>query len=186
MPAVCRIVVDDREPVERVERWLAQRGIDVRVARLRHGDYLLPNGVIVERKTVYGFHASIVEGRFWRQLSELRAATRAPYLLIEGRDLDAGQLSTRSLIGACLGVVGQGVPILWSSDESRTAEWLASLALRASGRQPIRDRPAYAFRKNAPADRVGEAMLAAVPGISTTRALAPGHIRQRRSRSSSP
>jgi DNA excision repair protein ERCC-4 len=172
MPPVCRIVVDDREPRDRLPSALRARGVEVRFTRLRVGDYLLPNGVLVERKTVRDFHASIVEGRFWTQIRALRGASRAPYLLVEGRGLERGQLSHRAVIGVLLGVIGQGIPVLLAGDAPSSAEWLASLAIRSSGRQPRRDRPAYARRRNPPVDLVAEAMLAAVPGISTTRARA--------------
>jgi Fanconi anemia group M protein len=172
MGAVCRIVVDAREPLDRIPAGLRERGVDVRVARLHVGDYLLPNGVLVERKTVRGFHAGVVEGRFWTQIRALRGASRAPYLLIEGRDVERGQLSERAVVGALLGVIGQGIPVLRSLDERSSAEWLASLAVRAAGRQPRRDRPEYARRPKPPANLVAEGMLAAVPGISTMRARA--------------
>jgi ERCC4-type nuclease len=170
MSPVCRIVVDCREPLDRIPRALRQLGIAVAKARLSNGDYALPNGVVVDRKTVYGFHDSLTRGTFWPQLGRLRGATRAPYLLVEGRNLHAGRLAERAVIGAILAVVGQGVPVLWSSDEFETAEWLAALARRAAGRQPVRDRPAYAQAR--PGRVVSEAMLAAVPGISTKRARA--------------
>jgi ERCC4-type nuclease len=154
MPAVCRIVVDDREPAAGVPRALVERGVQVTIARLRYGDYALRNDVVVERKTVYGLHAAVVEGRFWQQVGQLRAGSRAPYLLVEGASLDAGALPTRAVIAVCLGVIGQGVPILWSTDPSQSAEWLHRLALRASGLQPIRDRPAYAHRPKPEHSRV--------------------------------
>jgi DNA excision repair protein ERCC-4 len=172
MPPVCRIVVDAREPRGRIPDELRARGVHVGFARLRVADYLLPNGVLVERKSVADFHASVLDGRFWTQIRALREASRAPYLLVEGRDLARGPLSERALIGIVLGVIGQGIPVLRSNDQRSSAEWLASLAGRAAGRQPRRDRPAYARRPKSSANVVAEGMLAAVPGISTQRARA--------------
>ena len=151
---------------------LRQRGVDVRIARLEVGDYLLPNGVRVERKTVRDLHTSVVDGRFWTQIRALRGACRAPYLIVEGHDENRGQLSERAVVGVLLAVIGQGIPVLRSANVRNSAEWLASLGLRSSGIQPRRDRPAYARRRNPPVDLVAEGMLAAVPGISTTRARA--------------
>ena len=174
MSPVCRIVVDAREPLDRIPATLREIGVTVVEARLPHGDYALPNGVVVERKTVYGLHDSLIRGNFWRQLGELRGGARAPYLLVEGRNLHAGRLGERAVIGAMLGVIGQGVPVLWSLDEFETAEWLAGLARRAAGSQPVRDRPAYAQAR--PGRLVPEAMLAAVPASRQQ-----GHVRSSRS-----
>jgi ERCC4-type nuclease len=77
---------------------------------------------------------------------------------------------SHAAIGVCLGVLGQGVPILWSIDATQSAEWLHRLAVRSAGAAPVRDRPAYARRRKPGAERVQEAILAAVPGISVKRA----------------
>ncbi len=172
MSAVCRIVADAREPPDGVPRGLAERGVEVSRRRLRSGDYALPNGVLVERKTVLDLHAAVTSGRFWRQVGSLRDASRAPYLLIEGTSLDDGPLSSRAVRGICLGAIGQGVPILWSTGAADSAEWLVLLASRAAGLKPARDRPTYAQITKPAGERVPEAVLAAVPGISTKRASA--------------
>jgi Fanconi anemia group M protein len=172
MPPVCRIIADSREPAYGVPRALAERGVAVVVERLIHGDYALPNGVVIERKTVNGLHASITGGRFWDQVAELRRSCRAPYLLIEGPLVPRELPWSHTAIGVCLGVLGQGMPIIWSVDTTQTAEWLHRLAVRSAGAAPVRDRPAYARRRKAGAEHVPEAILAAVPGISVKRARA--------------
>jgi ERCC4-type nuclease len=74
--------------------------------------------------------------------------------------------------GACLAVIGQGVALLRSADETDSAMWLRLLARRTAGDRLGRDRPVYAQRLKPPAELVSEAMLAAVPGISTVGARA--------------
>jgi ERCC4-type nuclease len=165
-------MVDAREPLDCIPRALADLGFEVEERRLPCGDYVLPNGVIVERKTVGGLNRSLVHGSFWPQLGKLRNTARAPYLLVEGPDLHAGRVPPRAVIGALLAVIGQGVPVLWSRDAFLTAHWIGLLANRAARLQPVRDRPAYAQRLRDPARTVREAVLAAVPGISTSRARA--------------
>ena len=142
------------------------------VRSLPVGDYLLGRRVIVERKTVPDLHLSLQRGRFWRQIGELREAARLPYLLVEGRHLDGGAIPPHALRGACLAVIGQGVPILFTRDANDSALWLRLLAQRAAGVRPSRDRPTYAQLLKPPWDQVPEAMLAAVPGISVVRARA--------------
>src|SRR5207249_3510283 len=53
------------------------------------------------------------------------------------------------------------------SSAAASALWLRLLACRTDGVRIQRDRPAYAQRLKPHAEQVREAMLAAVPGIST-------------------
>jgi Helix-hairpin-helix domain len=113
----------------------------------------------------------VVDGRLWRQIGDVRRASRTPYLLIEGPDLDDGPLTPAAVRGVCLTIIGHGVPILWALDGEQSAVWLDRLASRASAPQ-ARDRPVYAQIRKPRGDRVPEAMLAAIPGTSTKRAAA--------------
>jgi ERCC4-type nuclease len=143
----------------------------VEVQALPAGDYDVGNGALVERKTVRDLHESIRSGRLWPQLGRLRRLSTVPYVLIEGQDLDRGPLEPNLVRGACLAVLGQGVGVIWTQNVADSARWLDLLAKRRdAGRRPRRDRPAYAQRRKATVDDAGEAMLAAVPGISSASA----------------
>jgi ERCC4-type nuclease len=172
MSSVCRILADTFERRSLVIDELRHRGVEVEIRRLPVADFDLASGILVERKTVADFHVSLERGRLWRQVAELRDHARLPYLLVEGRDLDAGSVAGNSIRGACLAVIGQGVPIIASSDPGDSAAWLHLLALRGNGTRLARDRPAYAQRLKPQSDQVNEAMLAAVPGISVAGARA--------------
>jgi Fanconi anemia group M protein len=129
-------------------------------------------GAVVERKTVFDFHKSLLEGRLWKQLGQLRGVPW-PYLLIEGADFAAGPVGSNALKGVWLAASDLGVVVLRSSNRLESSEWLRQLAARRQ--QPThRDRPAYAqgFGR-APRPHPAEAALAAAPGISvkTARAL---------------
>lgn len=160
-----RILVDRFETKTTVLRELRCRGVLVEVGALAAGDYDVGGGALVERKTVLD-HASIQSGRLWRQLGKLRDLASVPYLLVEGRGLDTGPLENTVVRGACLAVLGQGVGILWSKDPADSACWLELLARRRHTSRVRRDRPAYAQRRKPRIEDAGEAMLAAVPGIS--------------------
>lgn len=153
---VARIVADTFERDSGVVEWLAARGVRVDIARLRAGDYDVGSGVLVERKTVVDLHLSLQRGRFWRQLGDLRASARFPCLLVEGPSLDDRTTTPDAIRGACLAVIR-------SESAADSARWLRLLAARPS---PPRDRPVYAQRVKRPREHAGEAMLAAVPGIS--------------------
>lgn len=151
-----------------VVRELVELGACVFIRALAAGDYDLGNGVLVERKAVRDLHLSIVEGRFWSQLGRLRSHSRRPYLLVEGHDLDAGPLSPAAVRGVILAAAEQGVLTLRSKDPRDSASWLIRAALRGIRTFRAPDRPLYAQRPKArSAQTAAEAMLAAIPGISS-------------------
>jgi hypothetical protein len=172
MSPVCQIVADAFESRSGIIDALRNRGVEVEIRRLPVADYDLAAGILVERKTIPDFQLSLERGRLWRQVADLRNHARLPYLLLEGRDLDTGRLSGSAVRGACLAVIGQGVPVIASTDSVDSAVWLHLLALRGNGARLPRDRPAYAQRLKPRSDQIKEAMLAAVPGISTKAARA--------------
>jgi DNA excision repair protein ERCC-4 len=57
---------------------------EVRLARLRVGDYLINDEVLIERKTIADFAASLVDGRLFPQASRLARDGHRTLVLIEG------------------------------------------------------------------------------------------------------
>lgn len=167
-----RIVADIQERRSGVPALLAHNGVDVEVGRLDVGDYALPGGGLVERKTVRGLHTAVIDGTFWPLLGRLRQAARFSYVLIEGRDLDDGPLSPAAIRGVWIALLDLAVGVVRSTSPEDSALWLHRLADRRSTVRS-RDRPAYAQRPKrqlgAPA---AEAVLGCVPGISNVLARA--------------
>ena len=161
------IVADVREKESRL--FEALRSLDVRVERERLpvADYVA-GAALVERKSVRDLHLAIINGRFWPQIGRLSRATLRPYLLVEGVDLDAGPLSAASVRGAALAVAELGIRVIRSSGPADSALWLKILANRQQRRRKVTR--AYAQRPTT--SEAAEAMLAAVPGISTVTAQA--------------
>ncbi len=163
---VLRVVADTQERRSGVPHLLCEFGIAVESRRLSAGDYIVGDLAIVERKTVRGLHAAVIQGKFWPQLGRLREKARFAYLLIEGIDLDDGPLTAAAVRGVCVAVMDLGVDILRSTDAKDSALWLHRLAERRE-RVRSRDRPAYAQRPKREAGApASEAALASVPGIS--------------------
>jgi ERCC4-type nuclease len=106
------------------------------------------------------------------QLAKLRAACAFPYLLVEGTDLDRGGLHPNAVRGVCLAAIDQGIALLRSDHQRDSARWLHRLAVRCQREELPAERPAYVQRVAAAPDTVAEAMLAAVPGVSTVGARA--------------
>jgi ERCC4-type nuclease len=168
-----RVVADVHERASGIPAYLDALGLDVQIAALPAGDYALGAETLVERKTVSDLHGSILKGRLWPQLNKLRAASAFPYLLVEGRDLDAGPLHPNSVRGACLAAIEKGVALLRTTDHTDTARWLHRLALRAQEYEEAPERPppgGNALPKPALGPETAEALLSCIPGISTASA----------------
>lgn len=163
-----KIVVDIHERQSGIAETLGELGAEVEIAALPAGDYAVGADTLVERKRVLDLHAAIIKGRLWPQLGKLRAACSFPYLLVEGTDIDRGPLHHNAVRGACLAVIDQGIALLRSGYQRDSALWIHRLAVRCQEIEPAADRPAYAQRpRPKPGTETAEALLAAVPGIST-------------------
>ncbi|MGH3040514.1 MAG: ERCC4 domain-containing protein, partial [Gaiellaceae bacterium] len=148
-------------------------GAEVEIAPLPAGDYAVGADTLVERKRVLDLHAAVLKGRLWPQMAKLRAAAAFPYLLLEGTDIDRGPLAGAAVRGACLAVIDQGIALLRSGQPRDSALWIHRLAVRCQRVELPADRPAYAQRPKAHGGpEAAEALLAAVPGISTSSARA--------------
>lgn len=172
--ASVRILVDVQERRSGVPGLLEALGAEVEVLSLAAGDYALGDDTIVERKAVLDLHSAVRRGHLWPQLAKLRAACAFPYLLVEGRDLDGGGrgLHPNAIRGACLAAIDQGIALLRSDSREDTARWLHRLAVRCQREAQPAELPPHVPRAAIPPESVAEAMLAAVPGISTITARA--------------
>ena len=168
-----RIVVDVHEGKSGIAELCEGLGAKVEVAALSAGDYLVGENTLVERKRVRDLHSAIVKGRLWPQLAKLGGACDFPFLLVEGSDIDRGPLHPNAVRGACLAVIDLGIALLRTETQRDSALWLHRLAVRCQRLERPPERPAYAQRPKALAGpEAAEALLAAVPGISTTSARA--------------
>lgn len=82
------IVIDTREHRSRVHDLLVEAtDLRCRVGRLGVGDYLVGGRVLVERKTLDDFGASVIDARVFDQANRLARSPLAGVLLLEGRHL---------------------------------------------------------------------------------------------------
>jgi ERCC4-type nuclease len=167
------VVADVHERASGIPAYLEGLGLEVEVAALPAGDYALGADTLVERKSVSDLHGAILKGRLWPQLNRLRAASAFPYLLVEGRDLDRGPLHPNSVRGACLAAIEKGIALLRTSDQTDSARWLHRLALRCQEYEDAPERPppgGHTLPRPEIGPETAEALLAAIPGISTASA----------------
>lgn len=160
--AIAMVVADVFERGSAVPAALLRLGARVMVEPLAAGDYRVPGGVLIERKTVADLHGSLARGRLWAQVGRIRDAASFPFLLVEGDDLDAGPKHPNAIRGALLAIADLGVAILRTRDPADSALWIHRLALR----QARRGTRAELSRGRAQLAPPGVSVLAAVPGIS--------------------
>ena len=113
-------------------------GVSVEVALLDVGDYIVAEGVGVERKTVRDLHRCVANGRLWRQVAGLRQDFTRAYLVVEGHDIDDGRISLAGIRGCILAVTDLGVAVLRSRSPADSAQWLMRMAARHQRCRPRR------------------------------------------------
>ncbi|MFH0948913.1 MAG: ERCC4 domain-containing protein [Candidatus Aenigmatarchaeota archaeon] len=96
-------------------------------------DYILSEHAACERKTTKDFLKSIVDGRLFRQVSELKERYEKPFMIIEGDDLfnNDTKIHPNAVRGALASIALEfSMPILWTKSQFDTAELLFAIAKR--------------------------------------------------------
>ena len=127
-----KIIVDHREYRSNVVKNLAIKGILVESSQLDVGDYVLSSRIGIERKSVDDFLESLISGKLFRQLTQLRNAYSRPILIIEGEGLlTKRNINHKAIFGSLASItVDFGIPILTTKDELETADLLSVIAAR--------------------------------------------------------
>lgn len=162
---MARIIVDSRESRSGLAQMLQARGAEVVVEELETADYVLADGLAVERKAASDFVTSITGKRIFEQLATMKATYARAFIVVEG-DL----FSTRSAIAedALLGAMSyisviENVPILTTANTAQTASLLMTMqrhALEGLGYE-------IALRGSKPKDRKAQVqyLVEGLPGI---------------------
>ena len=125
------IYADVHEASSRILNILRER-CNLIEKQLHVGDYLLSKRVGVERKTSGDFLSSIVDGRLFKQMDELKTNFRMPLLVIEGNPLSSERkIHPNAIRGALASVsLDYGIPIIKTENNLETAEMLLTIAKR--------------------------------------------------------
>jgi ERCC4-type nuclease len=133
-PWKLRVTADDREARSGVvEALRARNDAEISVERLPVGDYRIDGGrVLIERKTLADFGASLIDGRLFKQAARLaRADAERVAMILEGRGADLAETGVRreALQGALIAIsVGLGIPVLRAVDADETARLIVYMA----------------------------------------------------------
>jgi len=107
---------------------------DVQMVRLTTGDYLIDQTVLVERKSIADFAASLADGRLFVQVARLAHGAHRSILLIEGPTPAAvPAIHPHALEGALVSLAAMWrLPVLHSVDAEHSARILQCLANQVS------------------------------------------------------
>jgi len=167
-----RVVADKRERRSGVPSLLRTLGLKVQFATLDMGDYVIPSGYFIERKTVGDFVNSLFSGRLFKQAERLHGVYEAPLFLVEGDLQNAVDAfpNPRSIWGAFVTLIfTYGARILFTRDRQQTADFIFTLATRG-GAEAVRPRIYKKVRpKTIEEAKIG--LLSSLPGIGSKLAL---------------
>ena len=127
-----KIVVDHREYRSNVVKNLTTKGINIEPQQLDVGDYVLSSRIGVERKNVDDYLDSLLSGKLFRQIAQLKESYSRPILILEGKDLFTKRnINHNAIYGSLASIsVDYGVTILPTNDDQETADLLNVIAKR--------------------------------------------------------
>ncbi|MFQ5892608.1 MAG: ERCC4 domain-containing protein [Candidatus Methanofastidiosia archaeon] len=125
-----KIICDSRESSSILKK-LSEK-VKLEIKNLEVGDYVLSERIGVERKTTEDFLKSLIDGRLFSQIRELKQSYLMPLMILEGDDIyNLRKISRNAIQTALISVMCDfKVPVLFTKTEEESAEFLISLAKR--------------------------------------------------------
>ncbi|NVM28635.1 MAG: DEAD/DEAH box helicase family protein [Candidatus Helarchaeota archaeon] len=167
------IIVDHRESSSSLVKDLVTEGFKIKLAQLPVADYRLGTRVLIERKTCQDFSKSIIDGRLFKEIKELKQNSTHSLLLIEGEDLyTVSTLKPEAIRAACVSIMLDfNIPIIFTKDGKESARFFRTIARREmekeKGKKVVPTRFEKAPQKTS---EIQEFVVAGLPGIDTIRA----------------
>ena len=159
------IRIDDRENAPSLCHVLQEKyHYDVDRCRLPLGDYLLPGGTLLERKTLKDFCVSIIDGRLFSQAYRLASSETFGIVILEGTQAGELTVSHNAFRGALVSLAQTyRIPVLRTLNECDTAWCIDRLAQQKEVLGTKRG-PAVSSKARRPLTRRLH-VLRALPGI---------------------
>ncbi len=163
MVKIPSIVIDNRESSSGIAEMLAHKGLDIKMANLNVGDYLLSDRLCIERKTVADFESSIIDGRLFDQIKRLKEAYEFPLLVIEGNE--EYRLKQSVINGAIAAIyIEYGIVCIFVASRQEFVEMVANLAKHEQD-QPHSEGSLKKGSKAYTKSQFQELVIGGVPGI---------------------
>lgn len=124
-----KIIADYREKPSGIIKMLRKESCRLIVQEISCGDYIINNHITVERKTALDFLVSIIDGRLFRQVANLRKNCQRPIMVIEGNPYQERlNVDNRAIKGALINVQTIWyMPVLYSRSIDDTIEIFKSI-----------------------------------------------------------
>jgi len=167
------IIVDHRETSSSLVKELISAGFKINLEQLPIADYCIGERIYIERKTCQDFSKSIIDGRLFKEVSELKQNATYCLLVIEGEDLyTASALRPEAIRAAFVSIlIDFNLPIIWTKNGKETAQFFTTIARReqerSHGKKTVRTRIEKTPEK---ISQTQEYIVAGLPGIDTVRA----------------
>lgn len=170
------IKIDNRESNEILLGVLRkEKDVTIHICRLPAGDYQIGDDLLVERKTITDFSASIKDGRLFNQAGKLASVPMQSMIILEGtssmvssfglaREAIQGALVTLSLV--------YKIPLLRSKNPEETARLIlyAARQVQSFGCKQLYPRPFPYSRKLKDKYKRQIHVLQGLPGVGPARA----------------
>lgn len=167
------ITVDHRESSSSLVKQLVLDGFKIKLAQLQVADYLIGSRILVERKTTQDFSKSIIDGRLFKEIKDLKETSPHPLLVIEGEDLyTASTLKPEAVRAACVSImVDFNIPIIMTKNGQETGRYFATIARREMEKLKGKKIPITRIEKTPQKlSDIQEYVVAGLPSIDTVRA----------------
>lgn len=159
------IVVDGREPRGVIITELTRLGVTLSFEELEAGDYVIADGIGVERKEANDFVASILDRRLFAQVPMMKASYARSFIIIEGSLASVRSTIEPAAVAGALSylTVLEGITVLHTESAAQTALQLATMARHATEGLGYE----IALRGSKPKDRRSQAqyLVEGLPGI---------------------
>lgn len=159
------IFIDYREEPNRITEIISNMGANVKTIPLKVGDYICSDRVCIERKTQEDFINSIIDGRLFKQLEELKTNFNKPIIIVEGNNFR--QSMNENAIKAAIAsiIVNYEIPIIMTKDEEDTAKTIYWISKKE---QIESERPTGIRGEKKPKEikKLQEHIISGFPGIS--------------------
>ncbi|BBG24410.1 3'-flap repair endonuclease Xpf [Sulfuracidifex tepidarius] len=133
-----RIYVDEREIQSGIPSLLKEKGVMVILQQLTVGDYVVADGVAVERKAAMDLINSIFDKRFFDQIKRLTQTYPTSFLLVEGSLERVKQVTEKwkAINGAVVSsIIDFKLNVIYSASKEETAEILIKIAKKLQEEQ---------------------------------------------------
>lgn len=159
------IIADSRESRSGLHLALESLGAQVEVKELPCGDYILAEGLVVERKAAIDFVVSIMDARIFNQVQVMKATYTKVVILVEGDIYNTrSNITQEALLGAMsyLSII-EDVQVVQALNVLQTAKLMMTMqrhAVEGLGYE-------LALRVGKPKDRVAQAnyIIQGLPGV---------------------